>query len=392
MIAFRLSLAYAAFFAVTGVQQPFWPVWLQSAGLTGADIGLVLSLSIGIKVLSGPVIAHLADRRGARKRLAVVLSLMAAIAFGHFAFARSLGPILLVSLVYFAVWPPVVSLTESVTVNADLLGLADYGRVRLWGSFSFIVCAMVAGQVLTRAPADAIYWMILGLQVLVLIACLQMPALAETASRSRRLPLVEVLGDRRFASMLVACGLIQGSHAVYYGFGALAWKAAGYSEAVIGLLWAEAVIAEIVLFALGTRLLRRCSPLALIAAAGVLAAVRWIGLGLTEALPALIALQLLHAFSFGAAHLAAMKHMAVGIGPALSATAQTLYSGLVWGLFLGGGLLAAGYLFEATGRHAYFVMAVPAVIGGALAWYVSDGRGEGSGRRTTRPAGHLASP
>ncbi|MFO1154030.1 MAG: MFS transporter [Rhodospirillales bacterium] len=370
-MAFRLSLLYAAFFAVTGVQQPFWPVWLQAAGLSAADIGLVLSVSIGIKVLSAPAVAHAADRSGERKRLIVLLALIAAFAFSLFAFAGGLGSILLVSLVYFGAWPPIVSLTESVTVQAARMGLADYGRVRLWGSFSFIACAIVAGQVLAVAPADAVYWMILALQVIVLFSCLPMPALRDEASRSHRLPLIEVLADGRFVGFLVACGLIQGSHAVYYGFGALAWKAAGYSEAVIGLLWAEAVIAEIVLFAFGSRLLCRISPLPLMAVAGAATTVRWLGLGITDSLPALIALQLLHAFSFGAAHLAAMTHIAGSVAPALSATAQSLYTGVVWGLFLGGGLLAAGYLFELAGADAYFVMAVPALAGAVLSWKLS---------------------
>ena len=60
-------------------------------------------------------------------------------------------PILVVSLVYFAAWPPIVSLAESVTVHAARLGRADYGRVRLWGSFSFIAAAALAGQVLAVA-------------------------------------------------------------------------------------------------------------------------------------------------------------------------------------------------------------------------------------------------
>jgi MFS transporter, PPP family, 3-phenylpropionic acid transporter len=367
LIAFRLSLLYAALFAVVGVQQPFWPVWLQAAGLHATDIGLVLALSIGIKMVSAPAVAHIADGSGERKRLMVLFALIAAVSFGQFAFVRGLWPILLISLVYFGAWPPIVSLAESVTVHAARLGRADYGRVRLWGSFSFIACAALAGQVLTVAPPDAVYWMILGLQVIVLITCLGMPGLRDEPSRSRRSPLVEVLSDRRFTGFLVACGLIQGSHAVYYGFGALAWKEAGYSEAIIGLLWAEAVIAEIILFALGSRLLRRLSALDLIAVAGIAAAVRWIGVALTDTLPALVALQLLHAFSFGAAHLAAMHYIAGSVAPALSATAQSLYSGIVWGLFLGGGLLAAGYLFEAAGVDAYIVMSAPAVAGAVVA-------------------------
>jgi PPP family 3-phenylpropionic acid transporter len=313
----------------------------------------------------------------------LLFSLIAAIAFAQFVFARSLWPIILISLVYFAVWPPIGSLAESVTVQAARLGLADYGRVRLWGSFSFIAAAALAGEVLTLAPVDAIFWIILALQLIVLLSCFSMPGLRDEPSRSRRLPIVEVLATHGFARFLISCGLIQGSHAVYYGFGALAWKAAGYSEAVIGLLWAQGVLAEIVLFAVGSRLLRRLSASALIAIAGLAASARWLGFGLTHSLPVLILLQLLHAFSFGAAHLAAMEQIAKEVPPSLSATAQSLYAGVVWGLFLGGGLLAAGYLYQAFATDAYQAMAAIALVGAVI----SPRPGCRGGKRSDRSAG-----
>ena len=51
------------------------------------------------------------------------------------------------------------------------------------------------------------------------------------------------------AKLSAAGALIQSSHAVYYAFGTIHWQAAGHSEAVIGWLWAEGVIAETVLAA-----------------------------------------------------------------------------------------------------------------------------------------------
>jgi hypothetical protein len=73
----------------------------------------------------------------------------------------------------------------------------------------------------------------------------------------------------------------------------------------------------------------------LIVLAGLAASVRWIGTGLTDTLPAIAVLQALHGISFGAAHLGAMHWIGRQVPPALSATAQSLYSAIVFGLFLG---------------------------------------------------------
>lgn len=366
--ALRLSFLYAAFLAVIGIQQPFWPVWLAGRGLSAADIGVLLALSIGIKVVSAPAVAHLADRSGERKWLMLVFSVVAVASFAVFAVANGFWAILAVSVVYFAAWPPIVTLAESVTMKAARLGQLDYGRVRLWGSLSYIVAAAAAGQVLAVKPSEAIYWLVLAVQVFAFISCCAVPDLREPKATTARLPVLAVLRQGGFARFILACGLIQTSHGVYYAFSTLAWQAAGYSEAVIGILWAEGVLAEVVLFAFGIGLIRRIGPVRLLVIAGAAAAVRWLGTGLTEALPALAVLQLLHAFSFGAAHLAAMHYIAKEIPVELSASAQSLYSGLVWGVFLGIGLLAAGLLYEAMAVRAFLPMVVPALAGSIFAW------------------------
>ena len=47
------------------------------------------------------------------------------------------------------------------------------------------------------------------------------------------------MSNRVFVIFLIAVGLVQASHAAYYGFATIHWRAAGLSDAVIGALWAE---------------------------------------------------------------------------------------------------------------------------------------------------------
>ena len=48
--------------------------------------------------------------------------------------------------------------------------------------------------------------------------------------------------------LLVASALIQGSHAVYYSLSTLHWRDHGIDEFASSVLWAEGIVAEIVLF------------------------------------------------------------------------------------------------------------------------------------------------
>ena len=364
--ALRLAAFYAAFFVVIGVIQQFWPLWLAAQQLDAAEIGVVLAVGVGAKIIGLPVAAHVADRSGERRRPMVLLAWLSVLSFALFALTRTFWPIVLVSLLFFSLWPPVMSLGESVTLMAARAGGFEYGRVRLWGSLSYIAVALAAGAILVRVPADAVYGMVLAGVALTAIVCLAVPDLRARPSRIHRLPVAALLRQRRMVLLLTGCGLVQGSHAVYYAFGTLHWQAAGYSEALIGSLWALGVICEVVLFACGAAAVRRCGAVGLMVIAGLAATVRWLGTGLTEWLPALLVLQTLHAFSFGAAHLGAMHWISRNVDPALSATAQSLYSAVVFGLFLGGLLYVAGLLYAAFHGAAFLPMAIAGLAGTLL--------------------------
>ncbi|HVH78177.1 MAG TPA: MFS transporter, partial [Stellaceae bacterium] len=169
--------------------------------------------------------------------------------------------------------------------------------------------------------------------------------------------------NRRFWQFVLVAAAIQSSHQVYYGFGTLYWRSQGFSDAIIGILWAEGVVAEIVLFWQGSRLLARLGPLGLMMAGGAAGVVRWGLMGVLPGLFAASALQLLHAFTFGAAHLGAMNHLSRTVPPDASASAQALYSGASSGIGSGLVMLGAGALYSAFGGGAYLFMTVLSAIG-----------------------------
>jgi len=365
--AVRLSLFYIAFFGVIGVYMPFWPVWLTSRGLEPAEIGLLLALSAGVRVLAAPLIAGAADRLGQRRRPIIGLATGALVASALFVPAHGFWAVLAVTIVFTVLWSPVMPLGETLVNLAVRRHGLQYGPVRLWGSLSFIVAAVAAGRVLVGRPEDLILWMLIGLMAATAASCVLLPEAPPVADGGRRPPLRAVLVNPGFLLFLAAAGLIQSAHGVYYGFGTLHWKTLGYSEAVIGALWAEGVIAEVVLFAFSGRITKQLSPPTLILLGALAAVLRWTVTGLTDALPVLAAMQLLHALTFGATHLGAINFIMQRVPPALSATAMSLYGSVLAGLAMGASILVSGPLYAAFGGYAYLAMTGIGAVGAVLA-------------------------
>lgn len=370
MSAVRLGVYYAAFFGMIGIMMPFWPVWLSARGLNASQIGLVLAATTLIRVVTNPMIAQYADRRGERRRIMVWLSFIAIPVFALFPFTIGFWTILIVSLLHAVFWSASQPLGESLTMLTARRDGFDYGHIRLWGSVAFIVTAIAIGRLVSDGGADIIFYASLAASVLFYFSCLALPKTSAPAATSTRFPIAPLLRDRRFLWVLLACALIQGSHAVYYGFGTLHWQSVGYSDTVIGLLWAEGVVAEIILFIFAAGLVAKIGPTGLIVLGGLAGALRWGLTSISDALPLLIVAQLLHAFTFGAAHLGAIHYINQAINPSLSATAQSLYSAAVMGFALGIATSISGALYGSIGSQAFFTMGVMAAAGGMVAIFM----------------------
>jgi PPP family 3-phenylpropionic acid transporter len=368
MIALRLALFYVVCFLPIGIQMPFWPVWLAFRGMGPAEIGILLAATNVTRIFAGPAFAPFADRAGRRKQFIVGTAAGALAAYLLFSFAEGFWPLLAVTVLAALFSAAMFPLAESLTVLAVRTHGLNYGRVRLWGSVSFMATAILVGRALGAGVGEGlILTLMIGAFALTTAGSLGLPDMRTPPAQGAHAPLRLLLGSRPFALFLIAASLLQASHAVYYGFSTLHWRSVGHPDEWIGAFWAEGVVAEIVLFAVAAQVAQRLGParLLLLAAAG--GVVRWVVLGATDQWAAIVVVQALHAATFGATHVAAMHFIARAVPPDMVTTAQSLYFSLAAGGATALFMVASGWLYEAFGPHAYFAMALASAAGGAVA-------------------------
>jgi PPP family 3-phenylpropionic acid transporter len=353
----RFALFYGAVFFVLGVVVPFWPIWLQSRGLTPGDIGIILAVGPWMRVLVDPVIARAADHGGQGRRMLVITAAVSLIAFSGFSLVSSFWLILLITLVYAPSFHALIPLGDSQAMSAVLRHGLDYGRIRLWGSVTFIVGTLGVGALLTGRDPDLILLVIfLGL-VAVLVTTVFLREQNEARGHARWIDVLAFVRNPRFLAFVLAASAVQASHAVLNGFSGIHWKAAGYSELMVGLLWGGSVVVEIILFAFSGAVVARIGASRLLLLGASTALVRWLILAETVALPGLIVAQAMHGITFGATYLATMHYIAGNAPEGLKATAQGAYASIS-GIIMGLALIASGALYSAFTGGAFYAMAV----------------------------------
>lgn len=360
---------FVAAFFVLGLQLPYWPVWLKSQGLSPQWVGWLLSAGTWMRVFANPWVGRLADRIGRPRLIAVWLAGMVVLTYLGFAWATGLGTLLVLSFVLGAAFSPLVPLTDAIAVRAVQLE-GSYGRLRRWGSASFIAASLVGGWLLEDADADRVLLALTVAAVALMLTASQLPKGggsavatrapeqddAETSQRSRRIL-------RWFLGTTL---VLHSAHAVLYGFGTAHWQARGIDESTIGLLWAIGVVCEIALFSGSGRWISKVAPSTWLLFSGLGGMVRWPILASTSSLIPLVFAQMFHALTFGALHLGAMEFIRQRIPLASTARATTAYSASS-GVALGIGLPLSGWLYAQFEGATYWFMALMALTAVVLA-------------------------
>ena len=268
-------------------------------------------------------------------------------------------------------------LSETYALKGLMARGRAYGPVRLWGSFAFIAGNFAAGFAADVIPARHLIWLMAAASALVALERGRWSRWRSIPSREAQQEMSgrKSLRHPAFIAVLAASSLIQASHAVFYGFSAVQWRAAGLDGTVIAALWALGVAAEIVLFAVQARLPVFFSPTVLLMTGATAGTLRWLGMAFDPPELVLPWLQLLHALSFGATHLGALMFLAHHAPAGQAATAQG-YLAIAAGLAMAAAMGISGVLYADFGSRAYTAMALVALAGGACGFIAHRMRSE----------------
>ena len=141
----------------------------------------------------------------------------------------------------------------------------------------------------------------------------------------------------------------------------------GYGSTFIGISWALASTAEILVMIKSERIFSRFSLENVLVFSFLAAACRWLILFFANSAYIILLSQALHAVTYGTFHMASILFID-RLTPEKSKTiGQAVNNALTYGLGLMVGFLINGYLYEITGSFALFLMSsLVALVGGLL--------------------------
>jgi len=356
-IPFRLSFSYWTYFFYGGLSMPWWPIWLSSQGLSEVEIGDLLAFERIFIVAVSLIVAHYSDRTGHRRKILILFAVGMTVGYALFDVATVLWHFFVIAAFSAICRSPLIPLSDSITMTHVRREEAEYGKVRLWGTISFILGSYAGGGILAYLSDDIILWAIVLSCVFVVVGFWVLPDTRSEGVAPHFTAGIRLATRPIFVLFVITVALSMTSHTAVYVFGSLYWRGEGISEATISFFWAFGAASEIFVFWKGAALLKRFGPIMLIFSGATAGVLRWYLTGISTEIWVLTIAQALHAFTFGAAHLGGMTFISRIAPKELLTTAQTLYTALAMGAAMALMTPITGRLYQMVGPEGtFFVM------------------------------------
>ncbi|MDZ7579283.1 MAG: MFS transporter [Deltaproteobacteria bacterium] len=363
-----IRIQYFLYFGVLGIYLPYFNLYCYHLGFNGVQIGALSAVRSVVMVFFSLVWGLLADRFHRRRGIFIFCSVGSALIWTSLLFTVDFWPMLMITAVYIAFYAPIISFLEAFTMDQLEDRKAAYGRIRVWGSISFIMVVIVLGRVIDLFPIRLTVVLILAGSLVQAAGALRMPG----APSDRQPFAIASFGSllNRQAIVFLASGfLMLVGHGAYYGFFSIHLENLGYSRTFIGVAWAVASLAEILVMVKSEALFKRYSLEKVLIFSFAVAAVRWSVLYFARSPALILSVQTLHAVTYGTFHMASIIWID-RLAPVQAKTVgQSVNNAVQYGLGLMAGFFLNGFLYERIGSAALFLMSAGiALAGGALFW------------------------
>jgi len=281
-----------------------------------------------------------------------------------------------ITVAYGTFYAPIISFLEAFTMEALGREKKSYGRIRVWGSLSFISAVLVFGRLIDVFSYRLIIAAILAGSLMLALISFSVPP-ARGADKARFARGAGALLQRRSLAFIFCAFLMLVSHGAYYGFFSIHLEQLGYSNTFIGLSWALASAAEIVVMLFSNALFSRICLERAIGLAFAAAVLRWAVLGWVASSAGILLAQGLHALTYGVFHMASILTIDRLVPAAAKTLGQAVNNALTYGLGLMVGFFLNGALFGIIGSAGLFKLSSLIALAGGVLWVWTQ--------RTTRP-------
>lgn len=350
-----ISSQYFLYFGVMGIFLPYFNLYCYHLGFSGFQIGALSALRTGATVLFPLFWGALADRFLIRRSIYIGCNFISTGIWTFFLFTVDFGVMLLITMLYGIFYAPIISFLETFTMDVLEGEKKSYGRIRVWGSISFILIVVMVGKIIDIYSIEIILALILAGSVILSAISIRIPDITVEKKKSFKTS-GKALAKLRVIVFLFCAFLMLVSHGTYYGFFSIHLENLGFGNTFIGITWALASIAEILVMLKSDMIFKRFSIEKVLVFSFIVAALRWFTLFFARSPVIILLSQITHAITYGTFHIASILYIDHLTPDDAKTLGQAANNAVTYGLGMMVGFFLNGYLYESMGSFTLFIV------------------------------------
>ena len=346
---------YFLYFGVLGIFLPYFNLYCYHLGFTGYHIGILSAVRTVATIIFPFVWGYIADKYQNRRSIFILCNFLSTLAWTFFLYTSDFTIMLIISIIYGIFYSPIISFLETFSMEILGKGKKKYGKIRVWGSLNFVFIVVLTGKIIDLYNTDIIIPLILSGSLIQSFISFKIP---KTTIKNKGISLIDTkfLVKKKVLVFMFCAFLMLVSHGAYYGFFSIYLEKLNFGKTFIGISWAIASAAEIIVMIKSDIIFKRFSIQNVLIFSFFTAAIRWLILYFTKSPALIIFSQLLHAITYAAFHIASLLYMDK-ISPKKSKTlAQAANNAITYGLGMTIGFLFNGFLYEKTTCSVMFLI------------------------------------
>jgi len=373
----RARLGYVALFTAVGALYPYIPIYYSSLGLDVGAIGLLAAIFSAAAMLGSPLWGAAGDRLGRSRAVLLIPATLAALAFWALAVAHGIWIVgIAAAAASFAMSgvSPVLDARALETVRDDR---SRFGRLRVWGSISFIASALFVGWLADWAGIRSLFIVLIPALLVTGVIGIGLRSQSPEPTLPRLSSLAAVFRSSLLMRFLAAALVVWTANAAINAFFSVYLVQVGAPPTLVGWAWAIGAAVEVPLMVAFPVLSRRLGLERLIVIGAAFFVARAAALTLvTDPVLATFTMAL-HGVAFSLVLVGGVAYVSRHAPSGAAASAQGVLSAVVFGLSMIIGPELGGLLGGGLGLSGMFVVAgvvsVAGVIG--LAWLLAPSLG-----------------
>ncbi|MDN4072545.1 MFS transporter [Fictibacillus terranigra] len=328
--------AFGSLFPLLGVY------FKEVAGLSGTEIGTLMSLSPVVMIFAQPMWGVITDFTRKPKHVLAVSLLFTALIGYAVLFIGTYGSLIIMLILLALFQSAIVPISDSILLNYVNKTNQEYGNYRLFGAIGFALAVYMMGKLSEMSGVSVIFYSFALSLLLCLLLIRSMPREGELLKVDLRSGLSHLIRMPKYMVFLVTTFLVFGpifANNFYFSFYI---QGIGGTLAGVGIAFLLAAGSEAPFMKLAGFALRKFGVIHIMMFATAVSALRWMFYFFQPSITVVLITTVVQGFSVGLFIPAAIEYIRDNTPPDVRATAVSLYTAVGNGLgawfctFLGG--------------------------------------------------------